>query len=93
MENGQNPNFNFTVGANWDQQKEQLKQQYPQLTDADLQFEQGQEQELFSSLERKLNKNPEEINRIFNQLNSQNPSDFRSNDNNPDDGSETSSLF
>ncbi len=92
MESSQNPNFNFTVGANWNQQKEKLKEQYPQLTDADLQFEQGQEHELFSNLERKLGKNPEEINRIFNQLNSQNPSDFRSNEN-PGDGSETSSLF
>lgn len=84
MEDNQNPNFNFTVGSNWNEQKEKLKEQYPQLTDADLHCDRGQEQELFARLETKLEKNPNEISQIFNQLNTHN-----SPDSNLDDQTET----
>jgi uncharacterized protein YjbJ (UPF0337 family) len=51
--------FKFT--GNWENQSKQLKKDYAQLTDADLKFESGKENELLGRIEKRLNKNREEV--------------------------------
>ena len=51
----------FKITGNWNNQSKQLKEKYPQLTDSDLKFEAGKEQELLRRLETKLNKKPEDV--------------------------------
>lgn len=43
-------------GSCWDNQKKHLKENFTQLTDADLMFEPGKEGELLSRIELSLNK-------------------------------------
>jgi uncharacterized protein YjbJ (UPF0337 family) len=49
--------------GNWNQIKGKLKQKYAQLTDDDLTFTEGKEDELLGRLQRRLGKNKEEIRR------------------------------
>lgn len=76
--NPSNPNLNkegdmkktapFTIKMdNWKQQSEQLKENYNQLTDADLKFEPGKENDLLERVGSKLNKNRDEVIDIFNR--------------------------
>jgi len=51
----------FKMTGNWDTQSKQLKKNYSQLTDADLKFEPGKENELLSRIQTRLNKNREEV--------------------------------
>jgi len=41
----------FKISGNWSAQSKQLKEKYPQLTDADLKFEVGKEEELLTRLQ------------------------------------------
>jgi len=52
---------NFKVIGNWSDQSKQLKKTYPQLSDADLKFETGQENDLLHRMEIKLSKSREEV--------------------------------
>jgi hypothetical protein len=62
IKNNQNKNNeNFKITGDWATQSKQLKEQYKQLTDADLKFEQGKESDLISRLETKLGKKREEV--------------------------------
>lgn len=62
METPQNKNNEtFKIAGNWDDQSKQLKEKFTQLTDADLKFETGKENELLGRLETKLNKKREEV--------------------------------
>lgn len=45
----------------WDEVKELLKEVNSNLTDEDLQYEKGKEEELFSRLGRKVNMNEEDL--------------------------------
>jgi hypothetical protein len=45
-----------------------LKDKYPQLTDADLKFESGKEDEMIGRLEKRLHKNHEEVIQILNKM-------------------------
>lgn len=45
----------------WGKMKEQLKKDYPQLTEEDLVYEIGQEEALLLRLQKKLGKNRKEI--------------------------------
>jgi uncharacterized protein YjbJ (UPF0337 family) len=47
--------------GNWNVIKGKLKQQYAELTDEDLTFEDGKEDELLGRLQKKLGKSKEEI--------------------------------
>jgi hypothetical protein len=50
----------FEMSGNcWDSQKKELKEKHVELTDADLSFEQGKENELLNRIEAALNKNRE----------------------------------
>ncbi len=53
--------FSDQVKGNWNQIKGQLKQQYGELTDNDLVFEEGKEDELVGRLQKKLGKTKAEV--------------------------------
>jgi len=62
MEKTQSKNGStFKVTGNWATQSKELKAQFPKLTDADLKFETGKENEMLTRLESKLNKNRQEV--------------------------------
>jgi uncharacterized protein YjbJ (UPF0337 family) len=54
-------NSTFTIKGNWTARASQLKKQFPELTDADLLFERGRENELVARIEARLSKNREEV--------------------------------
>lgn len=45
----------------WDDWKKKIQQQYPDLTDADLQYQRGKEEDLVLRLAERTKKNKEEI--------------------------------
>ena len=51
----------FKISGNWSAQSKQLKEKYPQLTDSDLKFEVGKEEELLTRLQTRLHKNRQEV--------------------------------
>ncbi|WP_339707240.1 CsbD family protein [Algoriphagus aquimarinus] len=54
--------MNFTeIKGNWNVLKGKLKQQYGDLTDDDLTFAEGKEDELWGRLQKKIGKTKEEI--------------------------------
>jgi len=58
------PNRNndvFKITGNWDEQSKGLKEKFSQLTDSDLKFETGKENELLERVGTKLNKGREEV--------------------------------
>lgn len=54
--------------GNWDEFKGKLKQKYAQLTDDDLRYEEGKDDEMWGKLEQKLGKAKKEILFYFNSL-------------------------
>ncbi len=50
-----------TIKSNWNITKGKLKQKYAQLTDDDLRYEEGKEQELLGRLQKKTGRTREEI--------------------------------
>lgn len=53
------------VKGNWTEQKAKLKAKFPVLADADVQYEQGKKDEMFTKLETKLGKTKEELQTII----------------------------
>jgi uncharacterized protein YjbJ (UPF0337 family) len=51
----------LNLGAPWEEVKERMKENDVNLTDEDLQFEPGGEDELLNRLQAKMNKDREEI--------------------------------
>lgn len=49
------------VKGSWNEVKGKLKQKYGQLTDDDLMFAEGKEDELYGRLQQKLGKTKEEV--------------------------------
>lgn len=62
----------FKITGDWTKQATQLKEKYTQLTDSDLKFEAGKENELLGRVETKLNKKREEVINIINKCNTEN---------------------
>ncbi|MDO9186281.1 MAG: CsbD family protein [Bacteroidia bacterium] len=58
------------IKGNWNVLKGQLKQKYANLTDDDLLFVEGKEDELLGRLEKKLGKTQEELEDTFEKLQS-----------------------
>ncbi|RME96192.1 MAG: CsbD family protein [Bacteroidetes bacterium] len=56
--------------GNWNQIKGELKQQYAELTDDDLTYAEGQEDELLGRLQEKLGKTKEEIKDMIDKIGS-----------------------
>ncbi|RAV99441.1 CsbD family protein [Pseudochryseolinea flava] len=51
----------LTIKGSWNEMKGKLKQKYGQLTDDDLIFAEGKEEELYGRLQKRLGKTKEEI--------------------------------
>lgn len=54
--------------GNWNEIKGKLKQKYAQLTDDDLKFAEGKEDELLGRLQKQLGKSKEDVLREINKL-------------------------
>jgi uncharacterized protein YjbJ (UPF0337 family) len=54
-----------TVKGNWAEQKGKLKQQFATLTDNDLMFAEGKQEEMMGRLQVKLGKTKEELHKII----------------------------
>jgi uncharacterized protein YjbJ (UPF0337 family) len=54
--------------GSWNEIKGKLKKKYSQLTDDDLVYAEGQEDELLGRLQRKLGKDKEELKELINEL-------------------------
>jgi uncharacterized protein YjbJ (UPF0337 family) len=59
----QNRMNKLQIKANWNDIKEKLKQKFAHLTDEDLTFTEGQEEDLLGRLAQRLGKSPEEVRR------------------------------
>ena len=69
MENNQGKNKeDFRITGDWDNQSKKLKSKFSQLTDSDLKFETGQENELLGRVETKLNKKRDEVINIIRKI-------------------------
>jgi hypothetical protein len=69
METTQKKNVeSFKITGNWDAQSKKLKSKFPLLTDSDVKFETGKENELLGRLEKRLSKNRMEVIEIINHL-------------------------
>jgi uncharacterized protein YjbJ (UPF0337 family) len=56
------------VKGNWNEQKGKLKQKFAVLTDNDLMYEEGKQDEMYGRLQIKLGKTKEELHKIFREL-------------------------
>ena len=53
------------IKGKWNELKGKLKQEYGDLTDDDLTYEEGKEDEMWGKLQQKLGKTKKEINSLF----------------------------
>jgi uncharacterized protein YjbJ (UPF0337 family) len=51
----------LTIKGTWNEMKGKLKQKYGELTDDDLVFAEGKEEELYGRLQKRLGKTKDEI--------------------------------
>lgn len=56
------------IKGNWNEAKGKLKQQYADLTDDDLLYVEGKEDELYGRLQKRLGKSREEVQKIVEGL-------------------------
>lgn len=56
------------VKGNWNEQKGKLKQKFATLTDNDLMYAEGKEEEMYGRLQIKLGKTKEELHKIVASL-------------------------
>ncbi|PYI89979.1 MAG: general stress protein CsbD [Verrucomicrobia bacterium] len=59
---------NLRFKGNWNEAKGKLKQKYGQLTDDDLAFAEGKDDELLGRLQKKLGKTKEDVRREIESL-------------------------
>jgi uncharacterized protein YjbJ (UPF0337 family) len=65
MESAKDSSKTFKITGNWADQSKNLKHKYSELTDADLKFEKGKEDELLQKLQKRLLKDREEVIKII----------------------------
>lgn len=53
------------IKGNWEQLKGKIKQKFAELTEDDLLYEEGKEQEMWGRLQEKLGKTEKEIKSLF----------------------------
>jgi len=58
----------LTIKGNWNEIAGKLKQQYANLTDDDLLFKEGREEELLGRLQNKLGKTKEDLRKIISKF-------------------------
>jgi uncharacterized protein YjbJ (UPF0337 family) len=68
MQTSQNSSAGLKIKGNWNEMKGKIKQQYANLTDDDLLYEEGKEDELFGRLQKKTGHTKEEIKRWIDKL-------------------------
>ena len=56
------------IKGDWNQVKGKLKQQYGSLTDDDLLFEEGKDDELLGRVQKKIGKSKEEVRTLIEKL-------------------------
>jgi uncharacterized protein YjbJ (UPF0337 family) len=56
------------IKGNWNELKGKLKQKYGNLTDDDLIFSEGKEDEMLGRLQKKLGKSNEEVRKLISNL-------------------------
>ena len=56
------------IKGNWNEVKGKLKQKYAQLTDDDLTFTEGKEDELLGRIQQRLGKDKEQVRQAIEQL-------------------------
>lgn len=56
------------IKGSWNEVKGKLKQKYGELTDDDLEYSEGQEDQLVGRLQKKLGKPKDEIQRIISKM-------------------------
>jgi uncharacterized protein YjbJ (UPF0337 family) len=54
-----------TIKGNWNEQKGKLKQKFAELTDNDLMFAEGKQDEMMGRLQKKLGKTKEELRKLI----------------------------
>ena len=54
--------------GNWHELKGKLKKNFADLTDNDLLYEEGREEELYGRVQAKLGKSKEEVKKLFEEL-------------------------
>ncbi len=59
--------------TNWEEVKERLKENDVTISDEDLQYEPGGEEELIKRLSAKMNKSPEDVKRYIESLSANKP--------------------
>ncbi|CAA6811999.1 MAG: CsbD family protein [uncultured Aureispira sp.] len=60
--------FSDKVHGNWNEIKGKMKQEYAELTDNDLMYEKGKEDEMLGLLQQKLGKTKEDIKRWIDSI-------------------------
>ena len=55
------------IKGNWNEKKGKLKQKWAELTDDDLQYTEGKEDELLGRLQKKTGKSRDEVRRMINE--------------------------
>jgi len=58
----------LSIKGNWNEMAGKLKQKFASLTDNDLLFKEGKEEELLGRLEKKLGKSKEDIRSLIEKL-------------------------
>ncbi len=56
------------IRGNWNMIKGKLKEKYGQLTDDDLAYAEGREEQLIGRLQERLGKSKEEVKKIIDQI-------------------------
>jgi hypothetical protein len=51
----------FKIAGNWKEQARELQKEFSELSDSDLEFQEGKEEELLKRVEVKLNKSRQEV--------------------------------
>ena len=59
---------NLKLKGNWNELKGKVKQQYAELTDDDLLYEEGKEEELVGRIQKKTGKARDEVVDLLNRL-------------------------
>jgi uncharacterized protein YjbJ (UPF0337 family) len=68
MENSSSSSTNLKIKGNWNELKGKVKQQYAHLTDDDLLYEEGKEDELLGRIQQKTGKTKDEVKKWIDKL-------------------------
>ncbi|WKN42844.1 CsbD family protein [Tunicatimonas pelagia] len=58
----------YKIKGNWNEKKGKLKQEYGSLTDDDLAYRDGKEDELVGKIQKKLGKTKDEVQKIISEI-------------------------